>query len=189
MSWSRGSRGRIVIGSQCNVNAIQPSRLHSQVDITQNPTPSQPNGHKKDREHPCGALVKLLHLSLICKMSRDWKCFSKENPPLQVDFAPGHSLQIYLNIAQERQIRSVIQIEKSADVAKCKRAVYWLMIRSAWSDCGDRMLMPSVNAAYLSIDLSIYRSIVLSIYHSIVLSIYRSVYLPFYRSVYHSIVF
>ncbi len=81
-------------------------------------------------------------------MSRDWKCFLKENPPLQVDFALGHSLQTYLNIARERQIRSVIQIEKSLMLpsvnAPCPD---WLTIRSAWSDRGDRMLMPSVNAA------------------------------------------
>nr|XP_055053796.1 sialoadhesin-like [Misgurnus anguillicaudatus] len=32
-----GSRGRIVIGSQCNVNAIQPSYLHLQVNVTKNP--------------------------------------------------------------------------------------------------------------------------------------------------------
>ncbi len=36
----------------------------------------------------------------------------------------GHSLQTYLNIVRERLIQSVIQIEKSADVAKCKRAMF-----------------------------------------------------------------
>ncbi len=94
----------------------------------------------------CWALVRLVHLFL-------WfvKCPATENAfqkTLQVDFAPGHSLQTYLNIAWERQIRSAIQIEKSADVAKCKRAMFWLT-----DDRGDRMLMPSVNAAKMMLKI------------------------------------
>ncbi len=100
MSWSRGSRGHIVIGSQCNVNAIQPSCLHSQVDVF----------------------------------------FSKENPPLQVDFAPGPSSADL----SDRLTRYRSQLMLPSVNALCPD---WLMIRSAWSDLGDRMLMPSVNAA------------------------------------------
>ncbi len=51
------------------------------------------------------------------------------------------------NILRERPIRSVIQIEKSVDVVKCKRAVFWLTDDPI---CGDHLLMPSLIATYVT---------------------------------------
>ncbi len=103
------------------------------------PPPLSQTDRKKDGEHLCGALMRLLHLSLICKMSRVWNAFQKKTHHFRLTLHRGHSLQTYLNIARERQIRSVIQIETTADVAKCKRAVFWLtddlisLFGSRWS--------------------------------------------------------
>lgn len=68
-----------------DVNAIHRVCICRWTDVTQNPAPSLANFPKRYGEHLCGVLVRLLLLFLICKMSRSWKCFSKETPPLQVE--------------------------------------------------------------------------------------------------------
>ncbi len=120
MSCSRDSRGCIVIGSQCNVNTIQPSCLHSQVDITQNPrSPLSQTIRRKRRTTGLWVLMRLVHL--LWFVNAPWLKIVKKK-----------------KIHQKRDPYSY----PGREVSWC-----WLMIRSAWSNRGDRMLMPNVNTA------------------------------------------